>query len=107
MNKIVEIKYKYKDAIISKCNTCYHWNNKQAQLEYSKFYGICTCHKWKFTTTNDSDCLLLDRDNITKMYMGVSRFENQKNEIPIGDVDRSRYCFVTAEKFGCIHHKNK
>lgn len=35
------------------CSSCKHWNNKQAELEYSKHYGICTCFKWKFTTTNE------------------------------------------------------
>jgi len=36
--------------------------------------------------------------------MGVSRFENQNNQVPIGVVDKSRYCFVTDENFGCVHH---
>lgn len=87
------------------CSSCKHWNNKQAELEYSKDYGICTCFKWKFTTTNEGDCLLLDRDNINKeKFMGVNRFENQNIQVIKGATEKSRYCFVTEEKFGCIHH---
>lgn len=88
------------------CNTCKHLNNKQAELEYSKFNGICTCPKWKFSTNGQGDCLLLDRENISKKHMGVQRFENQNDMVPIGVTEKSRYCFVTDEKFGCIHHKN-
>lgn len=82
---------------ILRCSSCKHWNNKQAELEYSQHYGICTCFRWKFTTTNDKDCLLLDRGNRTEKFMGVSRFETQNNQVPIGAVDKSRYCFVTEE----------
>ena len=86
------------------CSSCKHWNNKQSELEYSKNYGICTCFRWKFTTTNNADCLLLDRGNRTEKFMGVNRFENQNNQVPIGETDKSRYCFVTEQDFGCIHH---
>ena len=93
---------------INKCSSCKHWNNKQSELEYSNNYGICTIWRWKFTISNDADCMVLDRQNRTDKHMGVNRFESQKSEIPIGVVDHSRYCFVTEEEFGCIHHnKNK
>ena len=91
-------------VVMPRCSSCKHWKNKQSELEYSGHYGICTNYRWKFTTTNHSDCLLLDRQNRTEKHMGVSRFESQKNEIPFGEVDRSRYCFVTEEGFGCVHH---
>ena len=87
------------------CSSCKHWNNKQSELEYSKDYGICTCFKWKFTTTNEADCLLLDRENRNNSkFMGVNRFENHNNQVIINGTEKSRYCFVTEEKFGCIHH---
>jgi hypothetical protein len=89
------------------CKTCDHWKNQQAELDYSKHYGICTCFKWKFTTTNDADCLLLDRGNRTEKLMGVNRFENQNNRIPFGTPEKSRYCFVTEEMFGCINYHKK
>lgn len=93
-----------KGAVMPRCSSCKHWKNKQAELEYSNHYGICTCFKWKFTTTNDADCLLLDRGNRTEKFMGVNRFENQNNQVPIGATDKSRYCFVTEENFGCVHY---
>lgn len=93
-----------KAAVMPRCISCKHWNNKQAELEYSNHYGICTCFKWKFTFTNDADCLLLDRVNRTEKFMGVNRFENQNNQVPICATDKSRYCFVTEENFGCVHH---
>jgi hypothetical protein len=48
--------------------------------------------------------MLLDRENISKKHTGVQRFESQSIEIPIGDVEKSRYCLVTQEEFGCINH---
>lgn len=89
------------------CSNCKYWNNKQAELEYSTHYGICTCFKWKFTTSNYADCVVLDRKNISSVYMGVNRFENQSEEVPIGAVEQSRYCFVTEEEFGCINYQEK
>jgi hypothetical protein len=88
------------------CKKCNHWKSGQAELEYSTHYGICTCFKWKFSTGNEGDALLLDRQNRTDKHMGVNRFESQSNKIPFGQVDKSRYCFVTEEKFGCIHFDN-
>lgn len=85
------------------CKNCSHWKNQQAELDYSKHTGICTCYKWKFTITNEADCMVLDRQNRTDKHMGVNRFENQNIEIPIGGHNKSRYCFVTEENFGCIH----
>ena len=89
------------------CKNCSCWNNKQSELEYSTFSGICTCHKWKFTTTNESDIALLDRDNLSNQYKGIQRYENQSKVVPVGKVERSRYCFITNEKFGCIHFDKK
>jgi nitrite reductase/ring-hydroxylating ferredoxin subunit len=89
------------------CSTCKHWKSKQAELEYSQFYGICTCYKWKFDTSVTGDCLVLDRENRSKKTMGVQRFETQKNQVPFGVVESSRYCFVTEEEFGCIHHEKQ
>lgn len=86
------------------CKTCSHWKNQQAELGYSQFSGICTCYKWKFETTNYSDVCVLDRGNITDKHMGVSRFESQNKDVPIGKAEKSRYLLVTSEKFGCIHH---
>ena len=95
---------KNKDS--QRCYSCTHWKHRQAELEYSKYYGICTCYKWKFTTTIEADCILLDRENISKKFMGVNRFESQNKEVPIGAVEKSRYCFVTEGSFGCIHHED-
>jgi len=89
------------------CYSCKHWKNQQSELEYSKFHGICTCFVWKFHFNNDADCMVLDRNNLSGKHMNVNRFESQNNQVPIGAVDKSRYCFVTAENFGCIHHEKK
>lgn len=86
------------------CKTCKHWKNQQAELDYSTFNGICTCPMWKFTTERKGDVKVLDRNNRTEKHMGVQRFENQSSVVPIGGVEKSRYVFVTEEKFGCIHH---
>ena len=91
----------------NRCINCTHWNNKQAELGYDTFYGICTCYKWEFNTNGGADCVLLDRQNLSDKYKGVQRFESQKNKVPYGSVNESRYCFVTEEAFGCIHHKAK
>ena len=88
------------------CKNCKHWNTKQAELEYSTFYGICTSYRWKFTTTNDVDVLLLNRADRSDKHMGVHRFESQSSVVPIGRVDPSNYCLVTNESFGCIHFKD-
>ena len=89
------------------CSTCKYWKSKQSELEYSDDYGICTCYKWKFGTTNYSDCMVLDRNNLTEKHMSVNRFESQSNTVPFGQVDRSQYCLVTEGTFGCIHHIKK
>ena len=93
---------------MEKCKNCVHWNNKQSELDYDKFYGICTSYKLKFnTSSNSDDCVVLDRDAISDAYMGVRRFENQNNEIPFGKANKSAYCFVTGENFGCINFMKK
>ncbi len=86
------------------CKTCKHWKNNQSELDYAIHNGICTCFKWKFTTSNESDVTVLDRQNITEKFMGVNRLENLNHQIPIGTPERSRYCLVTSEKFGCVHY---
>lgn len=89
------------------CKHCRFWKNEQAELEYSAFYGICVCNKWKFSTTDDADVMVLDRNNRSDKYTGVQRFENTSIEVPIGKVDQSQYCLVTEENFGCIHFEKK
>jgi hypothetical protein len=91
---------------VKNCKGCKHWKNQQAELEYSTLYGICTCPRWRFEIRNDADVILLDRANRTEKHMGVNRFESQSEVVPIGKVEKSRYCFVTEENFGCIHHTN-
>ncbi len=86
----------------STCSTCSHWKNEQAELEYTKFHGICTNPCWKFNISGYRDVVVLDRGNRSATHMGVQRFENQKNS-----VEKSRYAFVTEEGFGCIHHDLK
>lgn len=84
------------------CKTCQYWNNKQAELDYSTYDGICTCPKWRFETTNEADVCVLDRLNRSDRYKGDQRFETLT--IPgVGRIN-SRYCLVTAHEFGCIHH---
>lgn len=91
------------------CSKCKHWKNEQSELEYSKFYGICTHHNLKFSVARPrpTDVVVLDRDNITEKHMGVNRFENQSNVVPIGRAERSRYCFVTNEYFGCVNFEKR
>ena len=92
---------------VNVCETCKHWKNQQAELEYSKFSGICTCYHWKFSSDNNKDVKVLDRQNVdTVRHLGVQRFESQSNSVPFGAVEKSRYCLVTGDEFGCIHHEN-
>ena len=86
-----------------KCKKCEYWMNKQAELSYGEFDGICICPKLKFTTTNSEDAKVLDRKNLSQAWNNVQRFESVSVEVPVGEVSDSRYCFVTAEDFGCIH----
>lgn len=88
---------------MNKCKNCTHWKNQQSELDYSEFYGICTCYRWKFDTNRNGDIRVLDRQNKSDKSMTVHTFENQSKEIPIGRAEKSRYCFVTEEEFGCIH----
>ncbi len=96
---------KKREKAEGRCLTCKHWNNRQAELEYSKFDGICNCFAWKFHRMNESDCKVLDRENRTEKHMGVNRFESVSNVVPFGKVEASRYVLVTASGFGCIHHE--
>lgn len=85
------------------CNKCKHWKSQQAELDYSKFIGICTCYEWEFNSESEKDVMLLDRDNLSDKCNNVQRFENQNSVIPFGVPNKSRYCLVTAERFGCTH----
>lgn len=89
---------------IPKCSDCKHWKSKQAELEYSKFHGICTCYKMNFSINGDDDIMVLDRKNLEPIkHMGIQRFETVNNLVPIGKVNESRYCLVTDEGFFCKH----
>ena len=92
---------------IKTCKSCSCWKNEQSELEYSKYSGICTSHQLKFDTGKTNAATVFDRANRSTKHMGVHRFENRSNEIPIGDVERSLYLLVTEEDFGCIHHEKK
>jgi len=85
------------------CKNCAHWKNEQAEIGYSIFKGICTSAKWKFTIHNDSAATVLDRSNRSEKGNGEQRFESQSDQIPFGNVERSRYCLVTDTDFGCVH----
>ncbi len=89
------------------CKNCKHWKNEQAELGYTEHEGICTCFKWKYNSVSDGDVMVLDRQNRSNNDKGTHRFENQNNQIPIGSPEKSRYCFVTDENFGCIHFNSK
>jgi hypothetical protein len=90
-----------------KCKNCKHWKNEQAELEYDSHYGICTCFKWRFTINENTDVAVLDRSNLTEKYKRINRFENQNHQIPVGNVEKSRYCLVTNENFCCSNHEKK
>ena len=88
------------------CKTCKHWKNQQSELEYTKFFGICVCPELKFTTKDNPTVRVLDRRNRAEgKWMGVQVFENTSEVVPIGQVERSQYCMVTSEHFGCINYK--
>lgn len=92
-------------ATPASCLTCKHWMPKQAELEYSKSYGICTVFKLKFDLNSDyDDVMLLDRKNISDKHLGVRRFENVSNVVPIGKKEESQYCLVTGKNFKCMHY---
>lgn len=90
-----------------RCKTCAYWRPQQAELGYNTDNGICVGPHLEFTIDNESDAKVLDRKNLSQVHMNVQRFENQSVEIPIGQVNPSRYCLVTASEFGCIHYKSK
>ena len=95
------------NPVMGKCATCKHWKNNQAELDYNKFKGICVNPLWKFDINNTGDIMILDRANRSDKFMGVNRFESVSTTVPIGKVTESRYCLVTDEAFGCVHHQNK
>lgn len=90
------------------CKNCKYWKNEQAELNYSKFAGICVSPELKFNTSTGCSVTVLDRENVSEKYDNTHKFENIFKEIPIGRVESSRYCLVTEEAFGCINFtKNK
>jgi hypothetical protein len=90
------------------CKTCRHWKNEQSELGYDTFNGICTCYKWRYNSNGDGDVMIYDRENKHPTHTNKShRLENQNHQIPVGSPERSRYCLVTDEKFGCVHHESK
>jgi hypothetical protein len=89
------------------CKTCAHWKTEQADLEYAKDRGICTSPQHGYTIDNESACMVLDRHNRSDAHTGVQRFEYQSNQIPFGKPVKSRYCLVTDDAYGCIHHESK
>ena len=91
---------------LGRCKTCTHWNNKQAELSYDTFNGICTAPHLKYHLNSYGTVTVLDRANLhPKAWNNVHRFENQSGVVPIGATERSQYCLVTEETYGCIHHK--
>lgn len=92
---------------MAKCKTCEYWKNQQAELSYSRFFGICVCYNWDYSINVVGDVMVLDRQNISEAYNNVQRFETAGEHVPAGAINESRYCFVTEEAFGCIHHKKK
>ncbi len=93
---------------VNSCKSCKHWKPEQAELGYSRFEGFCTCFQWKYSFEGNADVKIFDRGNIHPTHHdGTHRYENQNHQIPCGKVEKSRYCFVTDEKFGCIHHTTK
>jgi hypothetical protein len=89
------------------CSNCKNWKPKQAELDYNKFYGICTSHIWKFVSADSPDIRVLDRKNPSGKFMNVHTFENKSKEVPIGEVRKSQYCFVTNENFGCVNYEHQ
>lgn len=83
------------------CKNCKNWKSEQSELHYSKDYGICVCKEWKFTSAGSIGIRVLDRQNKSGKYMDVHSFESYQN---VANVDKSRYAFVTYERFCCIHH---
>jgi hypothetical protein len=76
-------------------------------MDYDKHSGICSCHKIRFSIQGAGYISILDRENPSKYWNKVHHPESQSNEVPIGTVNKSRYCLVTEEKFCCIYFKSK
>lgn len=89
------------------CKNCRNWKSEQSELDYDTFHGFCTCSEWKFKTVGTIDVRVFDRLNRSEKYMGTNHFESQSSIVPIGQVERSRYCLVTNKNFGCINHQPK
>lgn len=99
-----------KETKINKCNTCIHWKNKQAELDYCNHTGYCTGQHLKFNTTNGRLLQVKDRGNLPggEKFMQVQEFESiNTSSIPYGKVTPQRYVLATSEDFGCIFHKKE
>lgn len=91
----------------NRCSNCANWKNQQSELEYSKFVGICTAPQLKFGTANYLRPTVLDRRNLSEKHTGVNEFENVSSVVPVGNVNKSRYCLITCDEFSCINHVEK
>ena len=85
------------------CKTCKYWKTEQSELDYSKYVGICVSPELRFNTIKGCSVVVLDRDNPSNTYNHTHTLENISKEIPVGQVESSRYCLVTDENFGCIN----
>ena len=88
------------------CKECKYWKTEQSELDYSKYVGICVSPEIKFNTQTGCSVVVLDRDNPSGKYHRTHSLENVSKEIPIEQVESSRYCLVTDENFGCINFTN-
>lgn len=89
------------------CKKCKYWKNEQSELNYSQYSGICVSPEFKFNTLTGRSVTVLDRNNSSNKYNNTHTLENVSKEIPIGEVESSRYCLVTDENFGCINFTKK
>lgn len=71
--------------------------------DLDNFVGICVSPKLKFNTENGCSANVLDRLTPTNKFNNIHTFENVSDQIPIGQVEKSRYCLITNEDFECIN----
>lgn len=82
--------------------------NKQAEMGYNEFNGICVSPKLDYNYNNESDAWLLIRDDQTDKNQGTTvRYEHITDTIPVGDVYNSRYCLVTGQEYGCVNYQGE
>ena len=85
---------------MGKCKDCENWKPEQAELGYRYWVGICTSPKLEFNTNDGASAYVLDRENPNPIKDNLLLFENIKSPM---NCNKSRYCFVTNETFGCLH----